>query len=484
MKNMKKYRWLGAGICTVLCLTAGGCSLTEKQGTVKLDKDNPTTVTIWHYYNGTQLEAFDQLIQEFNETEGQKQGIIVEAVSQGNVQSLEDAVLDAAEQKAGTGVMPSIFAAYADTAYEVDKLGYVVDLKQYLTQKEMDEYIDSYIEEGMFAGDGSLKIFPTAKSTEVFVMNKTDWDKFAQATGADTEQLATIEGVTEIAEEYYNWTDSLTEEPGDGKAFFGRDAMANYMLIGARQLGVEIFEVSDGKVTLNCDRKVMKKLWENYYVPFVKGYFAASGGFRSDDVKTGNILAFVGSSSGAMFFPKEVVLNDSDSYPVELEVLEAPKFAEGEDYAVQQGAGMVVTRTNEKEIYGSVQFLKWFTEKERNIQFALSSGYLPVKKEANNMEQIKKLAENTDESSMKIIEKAVDTVQQNELYTTKAFEHGTDARSVLEYALSDQAETDRKQVTEKLEKGQTLDEAAEEFVSEDAFEAWYQDLKTALENAL
>lgn len=50
----------------------------------------------------------------------------------------------------------------------------MVDLKEYLTQEEQDKYIKSYIEEGEFSGDGSLKIFPTAKSTEIFMLNKTD----------------------------------------------------------------------------------------------------------------------------------------------------------------------------------------------------------------------------------------------------------------------------------------------------------------------
>ncbi len=39
---------------------------------------------------------------------------------------------------------------------------------------------------------------------------------------------------------------------------FGRDALANYIIIGSKQLGVEIFSVKDGKVTLNIDEKVMK----------------------------------------------------------------------------------------------------------------------------------------------------------------------------------------------------------------------------------
>ena len=34
-----------------------------------------------------------------------------------------------------------------------------------------------------------------------------------------TEELSTIEGITETAKKYYEWTDSLTEEQNDGKAF-------------------------------------------------------------------------------------------------------------------------------------------------------------------------------------------------------------------------------------------------------------------------
>ncbi len=51
-------------------------------------------------------------------------------------------------------------------------------------------------------------------------------------------------------EKYYNWTDAQTEAPDDGRALFGRDAMANYLLIGAKELGCTIFDVQNGKMTL------------------------------------------------------------------------------------------------------------------------------------------------------------------------------------------------------------------------------------------
>ena len=478
-------RW-ACGILFATGLLLTGCSMGqigEGKKVEKPDPKHPVTITVWNYYNGAQMQAFEDLVEEFNETEGEKQGIYVDAYSMGNVNELESNVLDAVKRNVGASELPNIFSAYADTAYAVDQLGYVVDIRPYLSEKEQSRFVKSYLEEGAFSNDGSLKIFPIAKSTEVFMLNKTDWDRFAESTGASMDDLKTIEGITRTAQEYYEWTDSLTPEPSDGKAFFGRDAMANYILTGARQLGVEIFSIKDEKVTLNFDHDVMRKIWDNFYIPFVKGYFGASGRFRSDDIKTGNLIAFVGSSSGSSFFPEEVILSDNERYPIELEALECPRFENSENFAVQQGAGMVVTKTDEKSIYASIEFLKWFTQDDRNIQFAVTSGYLPVTKEANNVDRI--CSEMWEESTnLPVLRAAVNTINHNQHYTMPAFENGTDARNVLQYSMSDRATADRQVVLERIRNGMSLEEATESFVSDDWFENWYQSVKTQLENLI
>lgn len=139
------------------------------------------------------------------------------------------------------------------------------------------------------------------------MINKTDWEPFAKQTGSSLDELKTIEGVVKVAKRYYEWTDAKTpNKPNDGKAFYGRDSMANYFVIGMKQLGKDIFEIKDGNVTFNVDKKLIKRLWENYYVPYINSYFTALGKFRSDDVKTGDILAYTGSSMSAMYFPDRV----------------------------------------------------------------------------------------------------------------------------------------------------------------------------------
>ena len=164
-----------------------------------------------------------------------------------------------------------------------------------------------------------------------------------------------------------------------------------------------------------------------------------------------------------------------------MEVMECPQFEGGEAFAVQQGAGMVVTNTDEKQIYASVQFLKWFTEDERNIRFSVASGYLPVTKSANDVEKIQANASLPEGNMLSIISAAINTVNQNTLYTTKAFENGTSARSILEYSMSDKAAEDRAAVVERLQAGMSLEEAAGEFVSDESFERWYEGTKAELE---
>lgn len=94
-----------------------------------------------------------------------------------------------------------------------------------------------------------------------------------------------------------------------------------------------------GAPVLDFDKDVVRRLWDNYYVPFINGWFGASGRFRSDDIKMGNIIACVGSSSGAAYFPDECILSDTESYPIEMRAYPCPKFEGGEDFCRATGRG-------------------------------------------------------------------------------------------------------------------------------------------------
>lgn len=454
------------------------CALSGCTAGLDVTKD-PIAITIWHYYNGVQQQTFDALVQEFNETVGAQEGIVVTAHSQGQVNDLTQKALDALYNKVGAEELPDVFAAYSDTAYEIDQAGMVADLSQYLTQEEQDLYLASYLDEGRFDQEG-FKIFPIAKSTELLLLNKTEWDAFAAATGASEEGLATWEGLAQLAEAYYQWS--------GGKAFFGRDAFSNYMIIGSYQLGTELFHVEDGQVTPQINADVMRRLWDCFYVPYISGCYTAIGNFRSDDMRTGDLVALVGSSSGAAYFPDQVVDADGNGHPIQGAAYPLPNFAGTQPVAVQQGAGMVVTRSTPEREQAAVTFLKWFTQPEQNISFSVLSGYLPVTYAANDQQAILQAAQASDRefspTLLKSLEIGVDMTQTYTLYTSKPFKHGTAARAVVDSSMWDWAKADREEVLALMASGLSREEAVGQYNTDAQFERWLEDFTQSLTAAI
>ena len=465
--------------CLSCILLIQGCAKNDPYADL-LDPNNPVTITLWHYYTDMQKSTLDRLIDEFNETVGLEEGIFIEASNVGHINELSEKVIDASLDETNSKFMPDIFTAYADTAYQVNNLGYVADLSEYFSEDELDTYVDGYIEEGRIDG---FKIFPTIKSTECLQINKQAWLAFSSATGVSERDLSSYEGISAVAKKYYEYTDAMTLERNDGKAFFGRDAVANYIIVGLKQLDVELFEIKDDEVILNVDDQALRKIYDNYYIPYISGYFTAKGRFRSDDMKKGNIIAYIGSTSAIPFFPKQVYEDDNTSIDVEPLFLNVPVFEGGEKVAVQQGAGMIVTKKDEVSEYASTIFLKWFTEVEQNLEFTFSTAYLPVKKAANDFKLVEKAFENSDEEHQILLDGlriAVDTVNNYELYTTKSFSNGNHARRYIEEYMNESCEKDRLVVIERLNKNEELSSIINDYESDGAYQTWFKEFESGL----
>lgn len=474
-----------ACLCVIglgLFLALGGCGREEAKETV--------TISVLHYYNGTQQKAFEGMVKEFNETVGKEEGIIVESFSPGGVESVLQVVLDAADRKVGAIQMPDICSAYSDTAYQIYQRGLTADIASYFTEEERSYYVEGYLKEGEFA-EGELTIFPIAKATEVLVLNKTDWDRFSEATGIGVEELETWEGLVSTAGRYYEWT---AEQSGDsrGKAFFGRDAMANYFFAASSQLGEEILTRTNGQAVINFDQTVIRRIWDNFYIPYIKGFFYKEGRFSSDDMSSGRIIAYVGSSSGASYVPLEVMIDDNDGYPVETIVLPCPVMEGGRQTAIQQGAGMVVLNNGDRRVEASVRFLKWFTEGKRNVEFAETAGYLPVicNEEADVAFQ-EMLNQTRDENSGQnqaakaaMAQVSMQITHTWNMYTPPAVMEGNSIRAVLEDSLLEKAQADREAILQSVSSGVPEEEAIVSYLNDDNYNDWYNKTKAQIEAVL
>ena len=142
---------------------------------------------------------------------------------------------------------------------------------------------------------------------------------------------------------------------------------------------------------------------------------------------------------------------------------------------------MVVTKGDEAEIKAGVTFLKYFTAPENNIQFSIGSGYLPVTREANKEEMLADSEVAMTPEVKSVLQMAVKTVNENQLYTTRAFEDSKNARKVLEYAMSDLAVADRDTVEQRIAAGQSAEQAEAEFLTDAYFDSWYRDTLAQLQ---
>lgn len=471
-------RWLAGMLCALFAWLAAGCQ--SKQTASLLDAKNPVTVTIWNYYNGDQLDAFDKLVEEFNRTVGAQKGVVVVNVSQSNINTLADSLLESAQGKAGAQPKPMLAAVYAETAYILDQANALEPLDGYFTAEELNAYVPGFLDEGRFGEGNKLMLFPILKSTELFTANETDWEPFAKATGIALESVKTKEQLAAAAKKYYEWTDSLTPDiREDGRALYGRDSVANYIYVGSFQLGHELFKVDNGKLTVDLDRDTFKTLWDNYYIPFINGYFGAYARFRSEDCKTGKILALTSSSASVGYLPTAVTAADDTTHDISTYESQDLPFAGAVNAGVtQQGASYCLLKATPAQMEGAVTFLKWFTQGERNLSFAMMSGYSPVLREENAKEAITKAyggdpltAKGKNILNALLI--SAESFSAGTPYATKPFKGSKEARAILGDALENVARNDRQAVVDAIQAGASREEAVKEFSSDEYFDAWF-----------
>ncbi|MEG1265430.1 MAG: extracellular solute-binding protein [Anaerovoracaceae bacterium] len=481
--KIKTHRLAKIMLCTsmVVMLILGGCSSSESKK-AGLDPKNPITISLWHYQDSAAKVSLDSQIATFNETIGKEEGIIVEAKSYGKSEKLKEVVIDAAKKKIGSDPLPNIFTAYPDNAYLIDQLVGLVDLEEYFSKEELEQYNMTFLENDRIGKGNKLKLIPVSKSTEAIFINQNEWDAFANATNTNEEKLATWEGIKEVAKRYYEWTDEKTAELNDGKAFWGMDSMYHFMLMLTKSAGGTMYKTDDQKkTTFIYSEEDAKRVWEIYYEGYLSGWYKKENSYTSADVSAGTIIASVMSSAGGNYFPTKMTVDKDTSTKVTCKVLPYPSLTGGKLYAPIRGMDMSISKSDKAHEYASALFLKWFTKPEQNSIFTASIGFLPVQKEALSGEAIKKARETVKKDSPNpAITEALQTAQHMlstyTMYNSKPFAGEYDVKGLLESSLPELAQQDLKQVEMRVQNGENRKAVIAEYNSEEHFKQWYNKL--------
>ena len=404
-------------VCIVAAMLSVGCS----------NKNNePVTVTLWHVYGAQTESPMNKMIDVFNNTVGKDKNIKVKVTSVSNNNTIHENVLASAFKDPGAPELPDMFVSYPKTILAMPDSDILVDYNDYFSEKEFDEYVPEFLEDGKI--DNKQLIMPVAKSTEVLFLNKTAFDRFAEAVGADESDLHTWEGLFALAEKYYNWTDDKTPDiEDDGKAFFAHDFHFNYFQVGVESLGKSFFE--NNNISYNEE---LYNIWKPYARAALNGAVWLENGYATDPFQTGDAIVCAASSASILYFSDMVTYSDNTSEELRITALPIPVFENGENLVIQRGAGICTVKSTPEKEKACAEFLKWITEESNNVEFVVNTGYMPVKTKAFEKKLPEAIKEIEEEGYISLYEAYTKTEKEFEFYTPPVFEKYLEIESEFE----------------------------------------------------
>ena len=359
---MKKW-YLFVLVLLVLVMALTGC--TEKS---KLSPDNPVILTLWHVYGENADAPMNRLVEEFNSTVGKEKGIVVTVTNVTSTSKINAQLQNAMSGEPGAPQLPDLFSAHTNTA--ASKADRLLNWNDYFTQEELAKYVPSFLEDGTI--NNQLLVFPVSKSSYALFINGSQFERFSADTGVTYEDLATWEGFFDAAAKYYAWS--------GGKTFCVFDYLIRHMEfdIMAQTGGIEYTD--DGWYHL--DDPAVKASWMKFAAPLAQGHIAVADTYSNTQVMTGETISGIGSTASINYYNDTVTYPDNTSEPTNLQVLPLPRTGDGTQYMPVTGVGLSAFKTTEQKGEAAAEFVRWFTESQRNLDFVVETGYMPVRTDA------------------------------------------------------------------------------------------------------
>lgn len=345
--------------------------LSSCSGTSGLNPSDPVTLTFWHVY-GEQVDSpMNLLVQEFNETVGKKNGIIINVTRMSNASDIGEQLLSARSGEPGSGALPDLFLCYPGTASLLGPEN-LTDWSEYFPEDELDSFVDAFVEEGKV--QGRFCVFPLCKSTRLLYVNGTEFDRFSAGTGVTDDALRTWNGFFDTAKRYREWS--------GGRPFCAFDYLVQNVDLCARERG-ETGLIEDG--SYDCADPVLRDTWKQFADALVRGDIIVSDLYANTQMMTGEVPAGAGSSAAILYFNDTVTYSDNTREPMNLRAFPLPASDLPESstpLAPQTGCGVCALKTDRVRGDAASIFLHWLTKSERNLEFAAKTGYIPVTDEA------------------------------------------------------------------------------------------------------
>lgn len=330
-----------------------------------LNPKKPTTLTMWHVYGEQVNSPMNDFIEQFNATVGKEKGVIINVTLMSNASQIGKKLKDAQTGKAGSKAMPDLFFCHSSDARGLGANN-LLDWKDCFSPSELDKFVPDFLSDGILSDH--LSVFPVSKSTYMLFVAGGVFERFAADKDVSLSDLETWKGFFSVAEKYYEWS--------GGKPFCAIDYLIRLAELCAISDGENI-SYTDGWYDAN--NPALLKAYDMFATSIAKGHIVVSDLYSNTQVMTGQTCAGIGSSASVLYYNDEITYPDNTSEAVNLKVLPLPQQAGKQKVATQSGVGLCAYKTTARKAEAATVFARWFTEEQRNLDFVLSTGYMPVR---------------------------------------------------------------------------------------------------------
>lgn len=373
---------------------------------------DPITIELWHSNGDTIEAALKKYALEFSEIHP---NVTVTITKNGNnYDELRENMVNAIRG----GTIPNIIQNYPDHVMEYVNNNGLISLTPYIyhpvhgfnpevVEESFQDILLSYRRENsQYTTDGEYYSLPFNKSTEVMIYNKTMFDMLI-ANGTITEIPTTWQGLFALTPAIEAIKDDLIDDitaklndPSANPAWaktpeeiqaikdnfvpISYDSPANAFITLTRQWGGQyttIDSARNGVVLFDNPqtRAMLSYFFDNRDTTFTLPGVWSGADYASDYFKVGQTAITFGSTGGARYNTPNIV---NGEFVFEFGVAPMPYNADlpGERTAIQQGTNMSVTTAGtDQQKLASWLFLKFLASKEVQLDFALITGYSPVR---------------------------------------------------------------------------------------------------------
>ena len=328
------------------------------------------TLQVWYAVSGTSGEKFTALSKEFDD-----QSDLVDLELSYSGGSADTATKVSAALL--TNTQPDVALMYAGPLYTGGRNDYAMEELMKREGFGMDDIFPGMLDYCTYMGQGICAV-PFGISTQVMYYNKTLLEK----AGVD------MTNPPKTWREFYDLcADLLTKVEGDDfTAFDVSDApwLFKSML---KQNGCEIVvQGEDGKIQPVYNNEAALEVTDFWYSLVTSGIMAAGEHDNAENRFLSGNCAFIAATSNR-------ISRWRGATEFELGAIEMPFF---KTQSLALGGNVMVILTDDpQKVEAAWEYISYLTSAEKNAEFALATGYLPIRKsELDNAEIQKALSEN------------------------------------------------------------------------------------------